>query len=194
MFDIKARLAELVAEDPSRARDKDVLVRMVDGQLSDKEKLGLFRLLLSEYINHHVRRPTGPRTGKSPGTSPAVVTPAAIPHQRALLMEQAGKRPLFIPSLVSGTSDGWVAYGDMTEDYWRQYVESRRRISRISSALADWGSNNMKALAEYKVETSGKLPENIRESLLRRMPQTSGRELADVAPRAVAAQAVTSRA
>jgi hypothetical protein len=176
-YDIKARLRELVEEDSSRARDKDILYRLLSKELAGKEA-SVFPLLLTEYINHHVRRP-GNSQGRAPARKGVVAAaPQAAPQQRALIMEAAGKRPLFLPALVTTTHDGWVAYDDMTEDNWREYISSRQRIARISNGLAEWGSHNLRALHEYKAETSGKLPEQVRASLLKRMPQTSGREVA----------------
>lgn len=175
MFDLAERVKELVAEDPQRARDKDILVRLLAKELAGKEK-ELFRFLLTEYVNHHVRRPASPRTGKPPARQanpPAVQQPA----QRALLMEQAGQRPLYLPALHTDKHDGWVAYKDMTPEYWKQYIESRQRIARVSSSLATWGGQNLQALHEHGAKTSGDLPEGVRQSLLRRMPPASGREL-----------------
>jgi hypothetical protein len=191
---LKERIRELVAEDPTRARDRDVLVRLLDKELVGKERQ-VFTLLLTEYVSHHVRRPTGHRPRKGPAQDRSTAL-ATAPHQRALIMEQAGKRPLYIPALVSGSHDGWVAYDDMTPEYWQQYVDSRQRLSRVSASLATWGSQNLQALREYKAPVSGKLPGGVRESLLRRMPQSSGRELegAVPAPQSSQPQAVTARA
>ena len=177
-YDIKARLRELVEEDHSRARDKDILYRIIVRELTPKQQEELFPLLLVEFINHHVRRPAAkPRSRGAVARQQPSQLQQQDPHRRALIMEAAGRRPLFIPSLVTSTCDGWVAYEDMTESNWREYVSSRQRISRISASLASWGGDNLRALHEYKAQTSGALPANVRESLLRRMPQTEGREL-----------------
>lgn len=177
MIDLAERVKELVAEDPQRARDKDILVRLLVKELAGQEK-ELFRFLLTEYVNHHVRRPSKPRgTGAKP---PARTAPSALqqPAQRALLMEQAGKRPLYIPALHTDKHDGWVEWANMTPEYWKQYIESRQRIARVSSSLATWGGQNLQALHSHGAKTSGELPDGVRESLLRRMPPASGRELA----------------
>jgi hypothetical protein len=196
MFDLKERIRVLVAEDPTRARDKDVLVRLLSKELKGKEQQ-VFMLLLTEFVNHHARRPPQEPRGRKPAAASRNAALARAPHQRALIMEQAGKRPLYIPSLVSGTHDGWVAYDDMTGEYWQQYVDSRQRLSRVSASLATWGSQNLQALREYKAASSGKLPTGVRESLLRRMPQSSGRELEGGQPPLAQpdrVQAVTARA
>jgi len=175
-YDLKARLQELVAEDSARARDRDILYRMLRKELEGKE-LALFGVLLNDFIAHHVRRPGPPARRSHKRAEQAPGQEVAAPQQRAMIMEAAGKRPLFLPALVTATNDGWVAYDEMTDANWREYISSRQRVARVSEGLAKWGSANLQALHEYNAPSSGKLPPNVRESLLRRMPHSATKEL-----------------
>lgn len=173
MVDLRKLVTEAVAED-NLSTSPGLLATEIIEKLTDIER----RELLQEVVTRSVKRVVSAKT--RPGVArPTPGRVIAAQGQRDLgnrIAQQQGDRMFFLLSLNNGQG-GHQRYKDMTQANWQEFVMSRERISRVAGQLAQWGKQNLQALAEHGKSVSGELPENVQASLLRRMPQASGREI-----------------